>query len=304
MAGNEFLESMPNSVIFNLENFLFHCRKRLGAWAELVAFAHSLFMLPFMAAAILLVSAQAPISWFKIALIVAAQLSARHVAMLSNRLLDMRFDAQNPRTRGRGLVTGQVSIQEAAALLLANFLIFISACLGLNWLCLSLVPLALFIIIVYSYSKRFTCLCHLWLGTACALGPLGAWAGISANLSPSIWPLGLGCAFWVAGFDILYACQDMEFDRRRGLCSIPARYGREKAVLISRLLHAGAVLSFASLLFIFNLNYIYALACLFMAAGLFYQQFINTQATAVRFTCTNGAVALGYFAITLLAHAR
>jgi 4-hydroxybenzoate polyprenyltransferase len=291
---------MHHTIIFNLENFLIHCHKRLGAWSELVAFAHSLFMLPFMAAAILLASTQAPVSWFKIILIIAAQLSARHVAMLSNRLLDIRFDAINPRTRNRSLASGQVSIKEAVILLLTNLLIFISACLGLNWLCIALAPLALFIIIVYSYSKRFTCLCHLWLGLACALGPMGAWVGISNNFLPAIWPLGLGCALWVAGFDIIYACQDMEFDRDHALYSIPACRGREKAILISRILHAGAVLSFTSLLFIFNLHYIYVLACLFMTAGIFYQQFVNVKATPLNFTCINGIVALGYFTIMLL----
>jgi 4-hydroxybenzoate polyprenyltransferase len=292
---------MGKGVILNAKNFLGHSRRRLAAWGQLLAFSQALFLLPFMAVAILLASAQTPISWFKIALIIAAQLSARHVGMLSNRWLDMRLDAQNPRTRNRSLVTRQISGREAAALLLVNLLIFIAACLGLNWLCLALAPLALFIVIAYSFSKRFTCLCHLWLGTACALGPMGAWVGMNANFSPAIWPLGLGCAFWVSGFDIIYACQDMEFDRRHGLCSLPARYGRKKAVLISRLLHVSAVLSFASLFFIFNLNYVYAFACLFMAAGLGYQQAINIKAAALRFNCTNSAVALGYFTITLLA---
>lgn len=283
-------------------NLISACHKRVRAWSELVAFIHAIFVLPFMAASLVLASQQAQFSGVKLLWIIIAHLSARHVAMLVNRLADYRLDALNPRTKSRGLVSGLVSRKEAYALLLANLLLFLLCCFMLNWLCLLLAPLALAIICGYSYSKRFTSLCHLWLGLACALGAMGAWVAITGNFSPVIWPLGLGCALWVAGFDVLYAMQDIDFDRAYGLYSLPARLGRRRALMLSRLMHLAATLSFASLYLLFNFSWVYLLGCALMALGLFYQQFISRRhnLSPAAFTGINGVIALSYLTFVLI----
>lgn len=280
-----------------------HCQKRLHAWSELVVFAHAVFMLPFMAASLVLAAQLTGFSWWKLLWIVIAHLSARHVAMLGNRLLDLPWDRLNPRTRERGLVSGAVSGREAWILFAVNLLVFLLCCFMLNWLCLALSPLALFIIVGYSYSKRFSALCHFWLGIGCALGPMGAWVGFTGNFDFIIWPLGFACALWVAGFDIIYACQDIDFDRQYNLKSIPARLGRARALVVARAIHLLAVLLFFSLYFIFPLKPLYLLGCLFMACGLFYQHFISHKhnLSPFAFTSINGIIALGYFIFLLLA---
>lgn len=278
------------------------CHKRLSVWAEMVVFIHAVFMLPFMAAAIVLSTSQAGFDGFKLIWIVAAHLSARHVAMLVNRIVDRHIDALNPRTAGRALVTGLVGLGEAKLLLLVNLAVFLIACFMLNWLCVLLAPLALFIIIGYSYSKRFTVWCHMWLGIACALGPMGAWVGFTGNLSLLIWPLGLACALWVAGFDTIYAFQDMEFDRKNSLYSLPARFGRKRTLHMARLMHLAALAGFVSLYFLFALKPLYLLGCLLMALGLFYQHFISRRhnLSPLAFTSINGLISLCYLVFMLL----
>ena len=277
--------------------------KRLRTWADMVIFAHIIFTAPFMIIGIMLAGSIAEVTVFKVALLLIAQTSAQMVGMLTNRLSDYHIDSINPRTMDRALVTQAVSNKEAIWLLVANLVIFLAACIGLNWLCLALAPIALFMVIVYNYTKRFTWLCHIWLGLACALGPLGAWVGLSGNLYLPIWPLAMGCALWIAGFDVIYACNDLEFDRQHRLHSIPARFGREKALFIAGIIHIAALLCLLLVPLFFNLNYFYFAGCGLMALELVHQHMISRRHNLSMkvFTNTNSLIALTYFIFTIAA---
>jgi 4-hydroxybenzoate polyprenyltransferase len=276
--------------------------QRLRAWADLVILAHIVFTAPFMIVGIYLAGSRAQVSAMQVLLLLIAQLSAYVIGMLVNRLADFDIDSLNPRTRQRGLVTRMVSSREVVYLMVANLLIFLSACLALNWLCLALAPLALFMVAFYNFTKRFTWLCHIWLGVTCALGPIGAWAGLTASLAAPVWLLGLGCALWIAGFDILYALNDLEFDREHGLYSIPARFGRTKAVITARSLHLGALLSLLALPCFYAFNYFYFCGCGLMALELAWQHSLSRKQDLNMkvFTYSNSLIALTYLVFTTL----
>ncbi len=213
----------------------------VGAVARMVKFSHSLFALPFAVSAVVLVAGQASIEPMRLVLVALAVVAARTAAMAMNRIADRPFDARNPRTASRELVTGEVSPAAARVLLAASSLAFVGAAALLSpltgWLALPVLA----ILLGYSYAKRFTWGCHLWLGVAQALGPIGvAIALTGAAPAPAIL-LGLGVGAWIAGFDVFYSMQDMEFDRSQGLRSIPARFGVEGALAWARGLHVVGV---------------------------------------------------------------
>ncbi len=211
----------------------------VGAVARMVKFSHSLFALPFAVSAVVLVAGDARLD--RVLLVAVAVVAARTAAMAMNRIADRRFDALNPRTAGRELVTGEVSPAAAGALLAGSGAVFVGAAALLSPLTgwLSLPVLA--ILLGYSYAKRFTWGCHLWLGVAQALGPIGVAIALTGTAPPSALLLGLGVGAWIAGFDVFYSLQDVEFDRSRGLRSIPARFGVDGALAWARGLHALAV---------------------------------------------------------------
>jgi 4-hydroxybenzoate polyprenyltransferase len=209
----------------------------VGAVARMVKFSHSLFALPFAVSAVVLVSGQARLDPRRLGLVALAVVAARTAAMAMNRIADRAFDANNPRTRARELVTGEVSPAAAWLLQAVSSLVFVGAAARLSPLTgwLSLPVLA--ILLGYSYAKRFTWACHLWLGVAQALGPIGVALALTGAAPPSAVLLGLGVGAWIAGFDVFYSMQDMEFDRSLGLRSIPARFGVEGALAWARGLH-------------------------------------------------------------------
>lgn len=213
----------------------------VGAVARMVKFSHSLFALPFAVSAVVLVAGGATLAPLRLLLVALAVVAARTAAMAMNRIADRSFDARNPRTRSRELVTGEVSPAAAWALLLGSGLAFVLAAAWISPLTgwLSLPVLA--ILLGYSYAKRFTWACHLWLGVAQALGPIGVAIALTGAAPASAVLLGLGVGAWIAGFDVFYSMQDMEFDRGLGLQSIPARFGVEGALGWARALHAVAV---------------------------------------------------------------
>jgi 4-hydroxybenzoate polyprenyltransferase len=196
----------------------------VGAIARMVKFSHSLFALPFAASAVVLVSRQATLEPRRLLLVAAAVVTARTAAMAMNRIADRRFDAVNPRTARRELVTGEVSPAAAWALLGGASAAFAAAAAAISPLTgwLSLPVLA--ILLGYSFAKRFTWACHLWLGVAQALGPIGVAIALTGTAPASAVLLGLGVGAWIAGFDVFYALQDEPFDREHGLRSIPARF--------------------------------------------------------------------------------
>ena len=214
---------------------------------DAVIFRHTLFSLPFALAAMLLESAGRP-PLLKLALIVVAAASGRNLANALNRLIDRDIDAKNPRTAGRHLPSGRLAPRDLRlfALLMAALLVASTAALG--WLCLALLPLAAAAIFGYSYTKRFTWLCHFWLGATCAIAPMGSLIALTGKiLEPRFFVISAGVALWVAGFDIIYALQDIDVDRAQGLKSVPARFGATAARMIAAVSHLGTLALFAAL---------------------------------------------------------
>ena len=217
---------------------------RLAAYANFVKVAHTVFALPFTLVGIATASRGHSLRWQTVALAVVAFGSARFAAMGFNRIADVRFDALNPRTAGRELPSGRMSLREAWILVLLTSALFFLAAALLNPLCLLLSPVALAWVIGYSFSKRFTSLSHLWLGWGLAIAPVGGYLAVAGAWSTPWWVLlvlGASVACWVGGFDVLYALQDEEFDRSHGLRSLPARLGAVKAISVARALHVAAI---------------------------------------------------------------
>ena len=219
---------------------------RVKSFLKLVAIEHSVFALPFayLSALTAMQVDGGHVRWLDLLLITVAMVGARTFAMAANRILDRRIDARNPRTAGRELVTGAVSVRTAwtgAAVALA---VFLTAAALLNPLCLVLAPLAVVPLVVYPYGKRFTNWPHAILALAQAVGPVGAWLAVTGTLDGSwpAWLLGAAVGLWIGGFDLIYACQDADVDRRIGVHSVPARYGLRFALHASTVAH---VITFA-----------------------------------------------------------
>jgi 4-hydroxybenzoate polyprenyltransferase len=229
----------------------------------------------------------------------------RTVAMGINRIADVRFDAANPRTSNRALVTGEVSMRGAWTMVLLAGAIYFFASFMLTPLALKLSPLVLFVIVMYSYTKRFTAICHLFLGLAIGIAPSAGWIAVRDSIAATPLLLSAGVMFWVAGFDILYACQDREFDRRFGLHSIPAAIGVAGAFRVSAIFH---VLAFGFFFYAgikAELNWIYFTGIAATSIILVWQRRILTPDDLSRmdlaFFKLNGAISIILFAATALA---
>ena len=218
---------------------------RIRTVLEMIKFEHSVFALPFALTGALL-AARATThgwpSWRQITWIIVAMVAARTAAMTLNRIADLRYDKDNPRTKMRALASGALSVSFAWAFTLAAVALFFVAAWQLNILALKLAPVALAVLFFYSYTKRFTNWSHLFLGFALGISPAAAWIAITGNLD---WRMLILCAavtLWVGGFDVLYACQDVEFDKEAGLYSVPKRFGIAHALWIARVMHIGVVM--------------------------------------------------------------
>jgi len=220
---------------------------KLSTTLGMIKFEHTLFALPFAFLGAILAANGLPTRW-QILWITAAMVGARSAAMTFNRIVDRDIDAANPRTANRELPRGKLSVGFAVGFLIASIAIFIVAAYMLNWLTLVLSPVALLFVLGYSYAKRFTSLAHVLLGVALSIAPSAAWIAVRGSLLDEI-PilLSLFVLMWTAGFDVLYACQDFDYDRSAGLRSIPARVGIGRALWVSRALHAGAFAALAGL---------------------------------------------------------
>jgi len=208
----------------------------LALYLRMIKFSHSLFALPFAFTAALMAAGGVP-SWNRILWISVAMVGARSAAMGMNRVIDRKIDALNPRTSRREIPAGLISVRAAVIFIAISLAAMFYAAYRLNPLCFSLAPVAVAVLFIYSYTKRFTFLSHVVLGIAISGAPLGAWIAIRGSMDVEIMPLAGAVVFWLAGFDILYALQDVDFDRTHGLHSIPQRFGVGKALLISRLCH-------------------------------------------------------------------
>ena len=238
---------------------------------EMIKIEHTLFALPFAFLGAVLAARGIPTAQQMI-WITLAMVGARSTAMAFNRIADREFDARNPRTKMRALPAGNLSTGFVLAFTIISAGLFLFAAAMLNRLTLLLSPIALASIVFYSYTKRWTTLSHLVLGWCLAIAPTGAWVAVRGALdSPAPLLLSLLVMLWTAGFDVLYACQDYDFDRRQGLYSIPARFGIPRALWIARALHAGAFAAVVALYFVTNLGILAMVGVVAMGALLIYQ---------------------------------
>jgi 4-hydroxybenzoate polyprenyltransferase len=223
---------------------------------EMIKIEHTLFALPFAFLGALLAARGLPTAW-QLAWITAAMVGARSAAMTFNRIADRDIDAANPRTRARAIPAGLLSLRFAWAFTITASALFFVAAAMLNRLTLILSPVALASVLLYSYTKRFTSLSHIVLGWSLSIAPTGAWIAVRGSLdSPAPLLLSLVVLLWTAGFDVLYACQDVAFDRQTGLRSVPARVGISRALWIARALHAGAFIALVGLYLIVGLGWL------------------------------------------------
>ena len=240
---------------------------------EMIKFSHTLFALPFALLAAVLAARGLP-SWPTLAKILLAMVAARSAAMSHNRLADRAIDAANPRTASRALPSGAISTGFVRIFLAASVVLFLAAAASLNSLTFALSPLALALLLLYSYTKRFTWLSHLVLGLCLAIAPVGAWIAVRGSFAATPILLGLAVLSWTAGFDILYALQDEEHDRSAGLKSIPARWGTRTALAVSAALHAAMIPLLAAVWRLSGGGALFAAGILATAAALLYQHWI------------------------------
>jgi 4-hydroxybenzoate polyprenyltransferase len=245
---------------------MFSLAGKLRTTLEMIKFEHTLFALPFAFLGAILAADGLP-TWWQILWITVAMVGARSAAMTFNRIVDRDIDARNPRTASRELPTGKLSVGFAWVFLYVSIGAFLIASYLLNWLTFALSPIALLVILGYSYAKRFTAFAHVLLGLALAISPSAAWIAVRGSLNDEV-PilLSLLVLMWTSGFDVLYACQDHEFDRQAGLRSIPARFGIRNSLWIARLFHLQAFL---------------VLLLLYLAAGMPLLAFVGVVATGV-----------------------
>ncbi len=245
---------------------------RVATYFSFVRFSHSVFALPFALAGALLAAQRVPVTLRTIAWIVAAMVAARSAAMGFNRIVDARMDALNPRTANRELPRGAMSAREAIVFVAVASIAFVGAAWRLGTLCLALSPVALAIVFWYSLAKRYTTWTQLYLGLAMAVAPIGGWLAVGGRGGLEPWLLAVAIGSWVGGFDVLYACQDVDFDRAHGLRSIPVRFGVRGALTISRALHTLTVVCLAALPLAAPLGPAYLAGVLAVAALLVYEQ--------------------------------
>ncbi len=237
----------------------------------MIKFEHTLFALPFAFLGAVLAANGLP-EWRQVLWITLAMIGARSAAMTFNRIVDREIDAKNPRTANRELPSGKLSLKFASVFLVMSIALFVFAAWSLNWLTLVLSPVALVSILGYSYAKRFTAFAHLFLGWALAISPSAAWITVRGSLDSEV-PLLLSMfvLMWTAGFDVLYACQDFEFDKNAGLRSIPARYGIKNSLWIARLFHSQAVIVLLLLYFVTELGWLALAGVIAVGCLLIYQ---------------------------------
>lgn len=277
--------------------------RRIVRYLELVRFSHTLFALPFGLIALLVAAGGLP-KPAQLAWILVAMVGARTAAMTFNRIVDAELDRRNPRTAERHIPAGTVSRREAWCLFVLACSAFLTAAAMLSWLCLVLAPLALGILLGYSYTKRFTCLSHFVLGAALGCAPLGVYVALQGGAPAEAWLLALAVLLWVAGFDVLYATQDEAFDRAAGLHSLVVRLGLRRALWISRGLHAAAACGFAFYGLLAELHGWYAVGVGIVATALAYEHTLvsadDLSRVNVAFFTVNGLVSLVLLLFTAL----
>lgn len=282
--------------------------KSLRVTLEMIKWEHSIFALPFALCGAMLATGGLP-STHQLAWIVVAMVSARSAAMAFNRLADVAFDAANPRTRTRALPSAMLTQNFVRLFVLLSSAVFVLAAWKLNRLAFVLSPVALGVLLFYSYTKRWTRWSHVVLGFALGIAPAAAWIAVRGSLDPRILLLTAAVTFWVGGFDVLYACQDLDFDREAGLHSIPRYFGIGKSLWIARVFHFLMLLLLASLVWAFGLGKLAELGVLAVLLLLAYEHSLVSEHDLSKlnaaFFTMNGVIAVVFFlfvAMDLLVH--
>jgi len=277
--------------------------RRVQIVLEAIKFEHTIFALPFALMGLVYAAEGLPdartLGW-----ILVAMVGARTAAMAFNRIADREIDALNPRTSQRALPAGLLTVRQMAMLMAGAIIAFVYAAWQLNWLCFWLSPVALAIILGYSYSKRFTPLSHYWLGLSLGIAPSATWIAVRGTLELPPILLSLAVALWVAGFDILYSLQDYEFDKQHGLRSLPETLGKARAIAVSRLSHLLCIGLFALAGYMLQVGWLYYAGVAFAAIMLAYEQSLvkpdDLSKLDLAFFTLNGYVSIGLFLFSLL----
>ncbi|MHB1679754.1 MAG: UbiA-like polyprenyltransferase [bacterium] len=279
--------------------------KKIKNTLELVKFSHTIFVLPFALSAFLLafyvkfpLEINTGFFYDKILWVIIAMASARSGAMAFNRIIDAKIDALNDRTKSRTIPKGELSAAYSIIFGLLSYAVLIFSAYELNLLCFVLSPFVIVFITFYSFTKRFTFFSHFVLGASMAFGPIGAWIAVTGGIDYKIIILGTAILLWGAGFDILYAIMDYDFDVSHGLFSVPAKFGIKNSVIIARVLHLITLCLLVYIYFIFNLNYLY-IAGLFLIAGFFiYEHYLiykSLKNIDMAFFNMNGYISFSFF---------
>ncbi|MBP2635215.1 MAG: ubiA [Firmicutes bacterium] len=277
---------------------------KLKAHLDNIALSHSVFALPFAYMGAFLAAGGVPtghdLLWITIAMI-----GARSAALALNNYIDLKYDKLHPRFTQRPMVTGAVKPREAVLLIIVCLVLFWVAAAQLQPLCLTLWPLALVPLVMYPYMKRFSWTCHLVLGVALAAAPVGAWIAVFGEISAPVLFLGLAVGVWIAGFDVIYACQDVAFDKKNNLNSMPVRFGVQGALRLSQLMHVISIAGFAIVGWLLKLHFIYYGGVILAAAVLVYQHRIvsadDLGKVTQRYFMRNGLVGILLFLFTIIA---
>ena len=272
-------------------------------YGKLIKFSHSIFALPFALSSVVLCYSYYPeqFTWFKLFWIVVAMITARSAAMGFNRYVDRELDARNPRTMNREIPKGVISPLQTLAFIIISIIIFIISAAQLNDLALLLSPVALIVILGYSLTKRFTHFSHIFLGLGLGIAPLGAWIAITGqfDIIPAV--LALGVTFWVAGFDVIYSCQDYEFDVNNGMHSIPVWSGIRGALIMSKLFHFLAAVAFLFLGYYAQLHWIYFIGISAIVLLMIYENRLINENDFTKidmaFFNLNGLISVSFFII-------
>ena len=280
-------------------------KNRISKYLNFIKFEHSIFALPFALSGAFLVKDSGLPEIKTIFLIILAMIGARSFAMSINRIIDSDIDLKNPRTKNREIPEGKIKKSQAIIFSIIALLIFIYAVLNLPRICLFLLPVAALWFFIYPFTKRFTFLSHLWLGIALGASVLAGWLACKGEVtSPLPYILGMAVVLWVAGFDIIYACQDYIFDKENKLHSIPARFGIKNALLISRIFHILTVLFLSVLGILIHASFVYWVSVLFVSGMLFHEQSLvkenDLSKVNLAFFTVNGWVSVGFLGFILL----
>jgi 4-hydroxybenzoate polyprenyltransferase len=273
--------------------------ERVTTYGKMIKFSHTLFALPFALSAAVLAAKKYSINIVDILLIITAMAGARSAAMGFNRIVDAKIDKKNIRTKNREIPSGELSSLSVFSFILISSFVFIISAYFLSKQCFYLSFPALAILFFYSYTKRFTWLCHIFLGFGIGLAPIGAWLSIAKSFSFSITPLSMALLTYIAGFDILYSLMDIDFDKKEKLFSIPSRFGVKRSLYIARFLHFISFCFLFSLYFIFNMGYIY-IAAFIIIGGLFIAEHMlikkdNLKYINIAFFHVNSAISIILF---------